>query len=967
MKKMITPLLVVTLVLSLFILSSAIAAEAETFTYEIPDTTMTLNYKVLENNTVEITSGYNMEGELVIPAEIDGKVVTSIGGWAFFDCPGLTEITIPDSVTSIGVGAFQYCTGLSEITLPDSLIFIGDYAFYGCTGLTHVTIPDSVISVGSASFENCTALVSVVIGKSVTNISSSSNNSSFQNCVNLKDITLLTTNPGFCMSVFPRSATFRVTIGDSFTSIRQSLFSDCVGLVGITIPNSVTEIGNYAFDNCTGLTEIVIPASVTSIGEWAFYGTGLTEIAIPDSVTSIGEAAFAYCPELTKAYYAATLPIDTGTFYGCDNLTEVYCDGKLLPRLATPSDLAWNVDHTGNQTLPGYFYYKLNDPSQGEAFPSIHKVDDPSSFYRWASYDNWHTYVEGLIDTDDFESGDYYFTVQEQGDGKNYWNSEIVTSDIWTYVKPDEKLSPISAETLAWNDEKATWQGLDDEENVFGYRVRTYYSPSEDGDFGEWITMTDGMKKEYIEREGNFYCEDEGFYKGNGFYYFTVQAISNNPSVYLNSEESSPSPVFHLHDVISDVNDALSEISEDADIRKEVQKIGTTDLTMALIADKNEEGGTADILRQLEEKTGVTVAVDTAEGFEAFTGTSIIGAALNDVPEGTDTITLNIDAPEKEHVIPTQYKNTVALRFSMGLDGVTAPEDLKVPVKVTLPIPNTINRDFLVLLHYGQDGSVEVIPQPYQVQKDGKWYVSIVLTHFSDFVMTETAQKEEGNKPSGGNSGSSSSSGNGGGGTITPSPSGSGTPAEDISPVDEPSAFVLEEVFDDIAKTAWYYDAVEFVAEKELMNGVGNKRFAPDEYITRASVAQILYNSAETHDTTMPNPFDDVVEGSWYEDAVVWAAEQGIVTGFNANTFGPDGLITREQFAVMLWRHAGKPDSDFELDGFSDADTAGKYAVSALKWAVETEIIKGAGDGTLAPLRNATRAETAQMLMRYFK
>lgn len=801
MKK--TMILVIAFVLSLFILPSALAAEGETFSYEIPGTTMSLRYKIMEDDTIEIVRSSDVAGELVIPAEIDGKAVTSIGTDAFYRCTELTDIDIPDSVASIG-----------------------ELAFYGCTGLTDIDIPDSVTSIGSCAFEECTGL--------------------------------------------------------------------------------------------------------------------------------------------KTARYSQTLPIDTHTFYLCDSLTEVYCDGKLLPKLGTPSDLAWNIDHNGNPTNPGYLYFARNYPTQEEyASICVRKVDEPSARFWW-SFCFWRSeYVEGLIDTDYLESGEYYFEAYEVADGKNYWRSEIATSDIWTYVKPDERLNSISGETLAWDGENATWKSLDDEENVFGYRVYTYYSPSEDGDF-EITSRTDGLKKEYIKREGNIYFEDKNFYRGNGFYYFTVQAISNNPSVYLNSEESSPSPVFHLHDVIADVNGALCEISEDADVREEVQKIGTADLTTALRADKNELGGTADILKQLEEKTGVAVKVDAAEGFETLADTSIVGAALNDVPEGTDTITLNIDAPEKEHVIPTQYKNTVALRFSMGLDGVMAQEDLKVPVKVTLPIPNTINRDFLVLLHYGQDGSMETVEQ-YQFQKDGKWYVSIVLTHFSDFVMTETAQKEEGNKPSGDGGGSSS-----GGSTGTSVPSGGETsadttPSEDIPPIDEPPAFVLEEVFDDIAKTAWYYDAVEFVAEKGLMNGVGNKQFAPDEYITRASIAQILYNSEENRDITISNPFDDVIRGSWYEDAVVWAAEQGIVTGFNANTFGPDGLITREQFAVMLWRHAGKPTSNISLDEFTDCDTAGEYAIPALKWAVESEIIKGAGEGILAPLRNATRAETAQMLMRYFQ
>ena len=103
----------------------------------------------------------------VIP---DDGSVTSIEEEAFYDCDGLTNITIPDSVTSIGEKAFHWCKGLTSITIPDSVIDIGWRAFYGCTGLTSITIPDSVISIGDWAFSYCSGLTSVTIGNGVTSI-----------------------------------------------------------------------------------------------------------------------------------------------------------------------------------------------------------------------------------------------------------------------------------------------------------------------------------------------------------------------------------------------------------------------------------------------------------------------------------------------------------------------------------------------------------------------------------------------------------------------------------------------------------------------------------------------------------------------------------------------------------------------------------------------------------------------------
>ena len=121
----------------------------------------------------------------------DLKGITSIRGYAFFECRGLTSVTIPDSVTSIGSYVFYNCRGLTSITIPDSVTSIGEYAFYYCSGLTNVTIPDSITSIRNNAFENCSSLTSVTIGNSVTSIG----NNAFRGCTNLTSITMLPTNP----------------------------------------------------------------------------------------------------------------------------------------------------------------------------------------------------------------------------------------------------------------------------------------------------------------------------------------------------------------------------------------------------------------------------------------------------------------------------------------------------------------------------------------------------------------------------------------------------------------------------------------------------------------------------------------------------------------------------------------------------------------------------------------------------
>ena len=120
-----------------------------------------LKYEI-KGDAVTITRcAKDASGELIIPAIIEGKTVTSIGFSAFFFCRRLTSVTIPDGVTSIGTQAFSGCTNLTGITIPDSVTSFGDGAFQGCSRLTSITIPDSVKSIGGMAFMGCSSLSAV--------------------------------------------------------------------------------------------------------------------------------------------------------------------------------------------------------------------------------------------------------------------------------------------------------------------------------------------------------------------------------------------------------------------------------------------------------------------------------------------------------------------------------------------------------------------------------------------------------------------------------------------------------------------------------------------------------------------------------------------------------------------------------------------------------------------------------------
>ena len=282
------------------------------------------------------SQGYKSKVKKVIINES----VASIGAYAFYDCYGLTSITISSGVTSIGVDAFHGCSSLTSITIPSSVTSIGGTAFWGCSGLASITIPSGVTNIGVEAFGCCSGLTSITIPSSVTSIG----DEAFLWCSGLTGIWVDSNNATYASDnsgvLFNKNKTSLIccpagysgayTIPSSVTNIGAYAFDYCTGLTSITIPSSVTNIGAYAFSDCTGLTSVTIPSSVTSIGIHTFSGcSGLTSITIPSSVTSIGVDAFWNCSGLTSITIpSGVTSIGDGAFSGCSGLTSIYFCGN---------------------------------------------------------------------------------------------------------------------------------------------------------------------------------------------------------------------------------------------------------------------------------------------------------------------------------------------------------------------------------------------------------------------------------------------------------------------------------------------------------------------------------------------------------------------------------------------------------------------------------------------------------------
>ncbi len=397
-------------------------------------------YYTIVGETVEVDddgSRIAYSGEVIIPPSVtyNGKEypVTSIGEDAFWNCTGLTSVTIPSLVTSIGDWAFWGCDGLTSITIPESVTSIGEAVFWDCTGLTSVQwnarvcnieevgyqhpfykcdnikqftfgnnvelipvllcsgltgltsieIPESVTEIGHSAFSGCTGLTTITIPESVTSIEESA----FYGCTGLTSVywnARSCSNDGGLSSFSNCTNITTFVFGDEVSQVPDYLCYGLSGLTLVTIGESVTSIEESAFYGCTGLTTVTIPESVTSIEESAFYGcTGLTSVTIGESVTSIGDYAFSDCTGLTTITIPeSVVSISNYAFMDCTGLTSVYWNARSCSNSGGTSPFSNCTNITafvfGDEVsqVPDYLCYGLSGLASVKVPKSVTRVGD---------------------------------------------------------------------------------------------------------------------------------------------------------------------------------------------------------------------------------------------------------------------------------------------------------------------------------------------------------------------------------------------------------------------------------------------------------------------------------------------------------------------------------------------------------------------------------------------------------------
>ena len=454
--------------------------------------------------------------------------VTSIGDHAFWDCSGLTSVTIPDSVTSIGGSAFSGCSGLTSVTIPDSVTNVGQYAFDNCSSLTdiyyggygtdwqklNVSIPtsatvhfkDNIYGKGDCGINVTWELTGdgtlIISGTGRISNYSHDNNAPWYSCwAYIKRVVIQQGIRAIGDYAFYYCENLTsVTIPDSVTSIGDYAFAYCVSLTSATIPEGVTSIGGDAFLGCTGLTSVAIPSSVTSTGFETFSGcTGLTSITIPEGVTSIGNYAFKGCSGLTSVTIPDSVTsIGGSAFSGCSGLTSV-----TIPSSVT--SIGWsafeNCTALTFMTIPESVTY-----ISGEVFSNcirLAKVTIPKSVTSIGK--NAFYYCESIADV--------YYDGTEEDWAKisiSEGNEDLLAAAL--HCKP----TPLTAPSVTGGNDSQGRPTLKWDKVAGAAKYEVYRSYSQNGNYSKYSTQTSTG------------YTNSSYLTSGSTYYYKVRALDTN-------------------------------------------------------------------------------------------------------------------------------------------------------------------------------------------------------------------------------------------------------------------------------------------------------------------------------------------------------------------------------------------------------------------------------------------------------
>lgn len=662
----------------------------------------------------------------------------------------------------------------------------------------------------------------------------------------------------------------KVVIKDGVTNVSNYALFFLPAATQVTLPDSVTSIGRYGIALCSKLTGMSIPKSVTEIGDFGLAGDGLTAITLPDGLQSLGRGAFDACASLSgMTLPAAITAVPDKCFNDCTKLLTVDYKGEVTAigerafegcKSLTKAPIPETVTELGASAFNGCV--ALTDvtlPAGVAAIPdacfqdctALADMKLPATVTSVGH--NAFTGCKALKDVRCYGAPP---TVQPGGAAEHSFEPGIVT----IHYNPD----PVYGWTL---DTDGTWQGY--KVSSKGACLHTGYGTTE-----TTVPATCG-----VDGRIDTICSNCGDVIATEVIPATGAHTWDNGTVTTEPTETTP---------------------------------GVRTFTCAVCSQTKTE-------------------VIPATGAHTFVFTKNIAPSCT--TEGYDLYTCSgCGASEQRNVKP-------ALGHKWDSGTVTAEPTEKDPGTMTYTCTVCGQTKTEVIpatgphTHVWGEGTVTVAPT--ETTPGVRTYTCTVCGKTRTEIIPATGSAV--------------------------CPGGAACPSFRFRDVPAPSN--------------WAHEGIDYCVRHGLMSGFDATTFSPDTVSTRAQIVMILYNlSGDTTDYSKYYvPFTDVKPGTWYYNAVAWGYDKDIVAGMSTTTFAPDGLITREQMAVLLYGYTEKYAPAYlggaaSLNGFPDAASVSNWAYAAMSWAVGNGLISGiASDGAdyLAPSGGATRAQIAAIMMRY--
>ena len=661
----------------------------------------------------------------------------------------------------------------------------------------------------------------------------------------------------------------KVVIKDGVTNVGSYALFCLPAATQVTLPESVTSIGRYGIAMCSKLTDMSIPKGVTEIDDFGLAGDGLTAVTLPDGLQSLGRGAFDACTSLTNTTLPAAITAVPGKcFANCTKLLNVKYAGTVTAigdlafescRALTAAPIPETVAEIGASAFTGCT--ALTDVTLPAGVTAI-----PEDCFR------------GCIALKDMKLPGTVTSV-----GLNAFTGCTALGDVRCYGAPPT-VEPGNSEAHSF--EPAI--------------VTIHYNPAMN-----WTLEADGTWQGYkVSSKGA--CLHTG---------------------YGTKENTVPATCGEAGRV-----DTICDNCGDVVSTKEIPATGA---------------------HTWGNGTVTTEPTETTPGVRTFT-CPVCGATRTETIPATGAHNYQFT----RNVAPTCTADGYDLYTCSGC-GATEKRNSKPALGhkwdsgtvTTEPTETTPGVRTYTCTVCGQTKN-ETIPATgahTHVWDNGT--VTIAPTETTPGVRTYTCticgQTKSEIIPATGGSGVC--------------PGGPSCPSYGFSDVAGPSD--------------WSHEGIDYCVRRSLMVGTGVGTFSPGMNCSRAQIVQILYNLSgdKTDYGNYYLPFTDVAPGAWYYDAVAWAYDNDVVSGTSATTFAPNDVITREQMAVILYGYTAEFAPEFtgnaaSLNTFPDAGSVANWAYAAMSWAVGNGLISGMGSGGvsyLAPQGSATRAQASAIIMRY--